>query len=50
MKCPYCGHESKERHCEYCHAMIPDEMPKQENKEEPNTNRRKRKEMRTDGT
>ena len=43
MKCPFCGYESKEQHCEHCKAVIP--VPK--TKEEPI---KKRKELKADGT
>lgn len=35
MKCPYCGHDSKNQQCDKCNAMIPVESPKEEPKEEP---------------
>ena len=34
MKCPYCGHESKNRICDKCSATIPADKPKEESKEE----------------
>ena len=35
MRCPYCGHESETNHCSKCKAMIPEEKPKEETKDEP---------------
>ena len=50
MKCPYCGFENEDNHCKKCFAMIPEEKPEENPKEEPVTSKRKRKEMKEDGT
>ena len=34
MKCPFCGHDSKNQICEKCYALIPAEKPKEEPKED----------------
>ena len=34
MKCPYCGHESENRICDKCRALIPAEEPKKETKDD----------------
>lgn len=30
MKCPYCGFDSPTQHCVKCHAVIPEEKPKED--------------------
>ena len=34
MKCPFCGHDSKNQVCDKCYVLIPAEKPKEEPKEE----------------